>query len=160
MALCDDNSSRCISELIYDDRYTQQLRFTGFGVDLPADATVTGIEVVVIRRSDRSETIQDRTLRLLKRGVPAGHNLASDEGWDNEWTGAYYGGEGDLWGVQWTPADFDSEGFGLVIDVSGKSYSRAEIDEVSITIYYKEGTQMAGLGLKRACQSLPAALGI
>lgn len=160
LAACDDNGSRAISDLIYGERYSEYLHFSGFELDVPEGAEITGIEVVMIRRSDRPQTVFDRTVRLVKNGQVLGKNLASPEGWDLEWTAAFYGGEQTLWGTDWTSYDVMKSGFGVVVDVKGKSYSRAEIDEVLVSVYYKEHSPTAGTAVRRTCQSFPAALGI
>lgn len=160
LATCDDNASRAISDLIYGDRYSKYLHFSGFDLAIPHGSEVTGIEVVVIRRSDRSQTVFDNTVKLVKNGRVTGENMASPEGWDLEWTASFYGGAESLWGSSWTAMDIEKQGFGVVVDVSGKSYSRAEIDEVLVTVYYREDAQAANVGVGRSCQTLPAALGM
>ena len=160
LAACDDNASRAISDLIYGDRHTESLHFSGFDLAIPDNAVVTGIEVVMIRRSDRPQTVADKTVQLVLNGRTLGENMASSEGWDMEWTAAFYGGPEELWGHDWTAWDIKKDGFGVVIDVSGKSYSRAEIDELLVTVNYREGSSSASGSVGKACQTLPAALGM
>jgi hypothetical protein len=136
-ARCDEDDARTATDRIGKDQYTQYLQISDFSFDIPRDARITGIEVVVIRRADQPDAIHDRSVRLVRGDVVAGKNNAVAEPWDSEWTAVYYGGENDQWGQQWTPADLNRPDFGIVVDVQfGTAAAQPQIDEVLVTVHY------------------------
>lgn len=118
--------------------YTQRLRFSNFGLLVPRNATVTGVEVILIRRSGLGTSVSDRTVQLMRNGILVGSNLRTTEKWDTEWTAMQYGGPGELWGAKWEGTDINHLQFGLAFDaeINGPE-DRAEIDQVKLTVYYQ-----------------------
>ena len=80
-----------------------------FGLNVPANAHIWGIEVLI---DVIIHNLSDSSIRLLKHGVPYGadgalhrHIIAAP---DISW-----GDTSNLWGGSWTPADFNDSTFGV-----------------------------------------------
>ena len=139
LAKCDDDASYATTDLLNNGQISSYIMFENFGLDVPYDATIEGIEVVVIRRSHQAARLSDRSVRLIRNGRLVGADLRSSEPWDDSWTAVYYGGENNIWGGSWAPALINSDHFGVALSVEQLGgTSRAEIDEVLVTVYYSE----------------------
>jgi len=111
---------------------TNTLKIEGLGFNIPAAATITGIEVDVYRRQNIINGVSDVTVQLLKAGVATGNNKALSGSWPMvqapflpgttiydmrvQGTGGIeqvYGGPSDLWGAAWTPTDINNSTFGI-----------------------------------------------
>ena len=137
---CDDNEDRAYAAPLTKGQFTQVLKVTDFGFALPADASVEGIEVVIIRKGDVSDGVVDRSVMLLHNGVAGGSNLRSRDLWEDSWTAAYYGDEHEDWDHPWTVKDVNSAGFGVAISVQGEGViARPQIDEVLVTVHFSYG---------------------
>ncbi|OGN94364.1 MAG: hypothetical protein A2Z71_09345 [Chloroflexi bacterium RBG_13_50_21] len=117
------------------------LQATQYGFNIPLDADIAGIEVIVNRYTAPSSTIlSDYEVRILKAGVPVGANKAIATPWLNTFTEVTYGGPTDLWGTTWTPADINADDFGAAIsaqrDNNGNNDRDAVVDTIRITVYY------------------------
>jgi hypothetical protein len=119
-------------------------------LNVPAGVTVTGIQIRVVRHrtaGDAGLTIKDANVELVKanviQGTAARDRANTVDDWSTVDIGQFYGGEADLWGNTWTPADFTS-GFGVVIAVTGNGNSTtntvlptASIDFVQVRVFYQ-----------------------
>ena len=88
----------------------------------------------IVLQSNRQ--VIDNEVKLIKAGIVSGNNnadLASD--WSTTDASATYGSNSDLWGLAWTDADINDVNFGIAISASVNN-STAQIDNVTITIYY------------------------
>lgn len=110
---------------------TDFLKIEGLGFNIPAGATITGIEVDIYRGTNRANAVTDVTVQLLKAGVAAGSNKAKSGFWPSILAGApssvfylvpgsggieqVYGSSTDLWGTTWTPTDINNSTFGVEI---------------------------------------------
>jgi hypothetical protein len=116
---------------------TNTLLIKALGFNVPAGATIKGIEVDVYRGALRSNAVTDVTVQLLKAGVAAGSNKATGGFWPfipppTVQVGSFqfnvdyrvpgtggieqvYGGPTDMWGTSWTPTDINDAGFGIQI---------------------------------------------
>ncbi len=122
-------------------RFSHYLEGTLYTFNIPADAAIVGIEVMVNRYANPPSTsISDYELRVLKAGVPEGDNKAVATPWPNTLTPATYGGPTDLWGTTWTPADINSSNFGVALsaqrDNNGNNSRTAVVDTMKVTVYY------------------------
>jgi len=121
---------------------TNYLRATNFGFDIPASATIDGIEFWVLRSrsSSGSGNARDNSVRLVKGGTVVGNNKAyTSTNWGTglDWIG--YGGGNDLWGTTWTPADINASNFGAVFAAAGAAAGAsrvANVDAVTIVVHY------------------------
>ena len=135
--------------------YSDYLEVTGFGFNIPASATICGIEVDVQRSVSTFLGLggftDDKSIQVLKGGSLTPSNLASGSHWPGSVADAVYGGSGVLWGSSWFPADINNAGFGVAISAfmhSGVASvgMTANIDQVSITVTYDIST--LGLSLQ------------
>jgi hypothetical protein len=110
---------------------TNNLDITGLGFNVPAGATITGIEVDVFRGTNRYNAVTDVTVQLMKASSPVGSNRAVSGYWPAILVGQpasvfyevpgsggikqQYGSGGDLWGTTWAPTDVNSSTFGVRI---------------------------------------------
>lgn len=125
--------------ILVDQSYDDALVLTGFGVSIPSDATITGIQFQVQRNADDSFAVDD-SVRIMKNGVLVGTDHALGGAWPSALTDQTYGGAYDAWGVSWAPEDVESGGFGLSIapQYNGPSAGndRAHIDSVLVRVFY------------------------
>ncbi len=143
-ARCDDDESRASTAPLTKDQFSQVLKITNFGFKLPAEAIVTGIEVVVIRKADVPDAIQDKKVMLLLGNQEIGRSLHTQDTWDADWTAAYYGDDQELWETPWKGKDINGSGFGIAIEVKCVgAIARPQIDEVLVTIHYNYGGESA-----------------
>jgi hypothetical protein len=119
--------------------YQDPLAFTGFGVTLPDDAQIVGVQFAVRKNADDGFAVDD-SVRALKDGTPVGVDHHQPGAWSKDLTYVTYGGPTDTWGVNWQVQDIRAQGFGLSIaarytDTSGND--RAHIDSVRATVFYR-----------------------
>lgn len=120
---------------------TDYLLCNGFGLALPAGATVNGITVGIERRSSNPNTHRDAALYLVKGGATTGSNLADTATeYPNSDAVASYGGAGALWGTTWSAAEVNAANFGVAFsarNANGSGSSRTvHVDAVSVTVDY------------------------
>ncbi|MEM7040863.1 MAG: hypothetical protein AAF570_28125 [Bacteroidota bacterium] len=136
-ARCDEDGAFSNTAQITGYNFTEYLRINNFNFSIPSNANISGIEVVVIRKADTPNSLTDRTVRLTKGGTPTGRNLAAPGLWENSLTAVFYGGETEAWGTSWTPADLNSQSFGVVLDVEfGDTEGSPQVDEVLVTVHF------------------------
>jgi hypothetical protein len=125
-------------------KYSHYLKATNFGFNIPSDATITGVEVLLRKFSNLGSFVYDENIRLIVGGTIKPTNKADTVGpWEiAELDGTYYGGESDLWNESLTPSDINNSGFGFAVSADmGDSYgngSEALVYYVAITVYYTE----------------------
>lgn len=129
------------------------LKATGFGITIPANATVQGITLTVRRATNRANAVQDVTVKLLKAGSAVGNNKALAGSWPqtmynqyiiplNNGVQAVYGSNTDTWGTTWSPSDIANANFGFefIANVSSTSTTTAALTfsaiPIQITVYY------------------------
>jgi hypothetical protein len=132
------------------------LRLTNFGFtssDVPAGATVNGIEVVVKRKADQngSNNYINDTKIFLRNGAAAqvGDNKASASKWPTSNTEVTYGGGADTWNASLAQTDIVDTDFGLDFEVNNAS-AIASVDSIKIRITYTEsgGGTTVSVGLE------------
>jgi len=126
---------------------TVYLKATNFGFNIPTDATILGIKVVVEKscdNQDASRHAQDSRVRLVNAfGQIRTTDRSSSAWWPVSDTNVSHGGATDLWGDSWTPANINDPDFGFVISaylVNNGGEVIAKIDYVRIIIYYSTDT--------------------
>ncbi len=126
--------------------YSNYLQGTQYGFAIPANASITGIEVSINRMSSsRNPNVLDNVVSLVKAGTIVGDNKAKTvDNWPITLTIASYGGMTDTWGTTWTPVDINSPDFGVVLaavrDNNGNNSRSALVDTMKITVYYEYTT--------------------
>lgn len=134
---------------IENDLYFSQILIaTGYNFDIPAWATIDGVDVVVERAADVADAVQDAVVQLVLNGTRTGNDKKNTSvKWPTSDANASYGGPADKWGNTLTPQIVNSNDFGLAI--AGEfieSYSVPlqdvflTIDLISIEITYTDAT--------------------
>lgn len=123
--------------------YLQGTDFRFANVPIPEDSFIKGIRLRIRRFSSSDGTgqrLRDSVVSLLKNGVIVGDNKAvTSTNWPTDFAVRAYGGEDDLWGTTWTPADINTSTFGAVLSAVNNHGSLARtgtVDYFQITIYY------------------------
>jgi len=134
----DGNYAWCIPD---KDTYSDWLRLTNFGfsaADVPAGATITGIEVEIRRVATGVNQIKDSALFLRdKNAAQAGDNKASAVFWTTSWGAVTYGGAADAWNASLNQEDIINSNFGIDISISmGDTNTEGRIDYIKIRIHY------------------------
>ena len=126
-----------------DLRVSNFLWASQYGFNLPLDATIVGIEVVINRQSSaHNPSIMDNVVRLVTTQGIVGENKANTSAWPISMAPATYGGPTDLWGfADWTPAVINSDDFGVALSAlrqnQGNSDRTARVDYMQVTVYYE-----------------------
>lgn len=129
---------------------THWLKATNWGFNIPAGATINGINVGVRRWRDgipQLPYIADWGCKLTKAGAFVGADRVSPLiDWGTTPIFDSRGGAADLWGTTWTPAEINNSGFG--VGLTAQSYlgspgvgsfgtsSIAYVDYIKIAVYY------------------------
>lgn len=127
---------------------TEYLQATNFGFSIPSSAIICGI----VAEAEKSATgigtvlgvglsyVSDYSVRLIRNGTVVGNNKASAAHWTSSESYHTYGGNSDIWGVAWTPADINASNFGIAFsaNISGLAMliPNVRIDHIRITVYY------------------------
>ncbi len=131
------DGATAVVESLGPDQQSHWLRASGFGLQVPSFATITGIQVTWYRYGD-SEMV-DRGVRMARRGALVGTDKAVGTPWNGESAGIY-GGADDLWGTTWTPEDVNDPGFGTALSVGWGDESgagSAYADTAVISVYFE-----------------------
>jgi hypothetical protein len=139
----DDTNFSVTAALNNNGDVSDRLYGSSFGLSVPAGATITGIQLDVMRASSRA-SVRDVEVLLTKGGVVVGENRAkpATELWPFPVTAmaiATYGGPTDLWGTTWTPAEVnDPDGIGAALSVvrADTNVVTASVDYFRLTVTY------------------------
>ena len=125
-----------------DGSTTDPLSCLNYGFSIPLNAIVTGIEVYVERRSDRTANggSRDASLFLVKGGAQVGNNLATATTYTTADVVEVHGSPSELWGTTWSPAELNAANFGALFTATKPSGGGAahtiSADHIFITVYY------------------------
>lgn len=120
---------------------TDWLLATNFGFNIPADATIRGIDVKLLKWATAPGTgyAVDSNVALIQGGSIAGTNMAdTSTPWPSRPAFKHYGGDGAGWGLTWTPAGINSSAFGVAIAASLEAETTVYVDAITVTIYYTQ----------------------
>jgi hypothetical protein len=143
----DDSASAIIcTSGSADKNPTAYLTATNFGftsTDIPAGATINGIEFVINRQGSEADSQYDYQLYMLKAGTQHGDNLASATKWPTSFTDATYGGATSLLGGTWAQTDIvgvTTFGFQLAIKnhIQSDTGEWTSVEHVKLRVYYTE----------------------
>lgn len=124
---------------------SQHLRASGFGfstADLPASATIEGVEVEIVRReANAAGAVSDNVVRLASGGAGSGadligNNLAAAGNWPATLATAAYGGATDAWGATLTGALVHAATFGVNIRAYLGNRATAAVDHIRMRLHY------------------------
>jgi len=141
-AITSPGSPYAVATLNKDNRYSNYLQGTNYSFNLPINAIITGIEVVITHMSSgNNPSIYDNIVSLVKAGAILPDNKASLTPWlKGDFSTTTYGSSTDLWGTTWTPADINDPNFGVALAVyrpnQGNNLRDAIVDTMQITVYY------------------------
>lgn len=148
--LTDDNSfSEASSVFSLFSKQTEYLQAKDFDFSIPTGATICGIEVTVVKRATNVllnlAYITDYSVRIIKNNAFTPDDKADPSTeWSSTETYSSYGGINELWGTTWSPADINSDNFGISfsaeIHTTASLFPSARIDHISITVYYLDPT--------------------
>ncbi|MCC7302433.1 MAG: T9SS type A sorting domain-containing protein [Bacteroidia bacterium] len=125
----------CFQSMCYRSRYMAANRFE---FSIPANASITGIEVRLSGFASHSLAVYDSTIRLTKNYAMVGANTPDSAAWDLQDENRVYGVGLGLWGETWTPAEINDPGFGVFFKVFNRSDSMPlfKLDVVSVSVHY------------------------
>jgi len=123
---------------------------TNYSFGIPGTATITGIKAEVYLKAMADDDgnvgyVTDASVKLVKSGTAVGDNKARATGanhlghWSTTLTYITYGGEAEMWGTSWTPAQINDSNFGLAFSARPNPVDGApvpQVDTVRITVYY------------------------
>ena len=116
------------------------LQATNFGFNIPATATINGIQVTISRFENNQGSgtdVRDNVVRLIKNGTVTGTNNAiTGTDWPTSETTQGYGGAANLWGTTWNAADINAVNFGVALAVNSSNSRTASVDYIQITVTY------------------------
>jgi hypothetical protein len=157
VGLSDNNRTSASAIITLLSGNTDALLVSDFQFSIPATASICGIKVEIEKNASISTllaTVSDHRVRLIKAGNAIGNNKAMAGAWSSAETYETYGGNSDLWGTTWSPADINDPGFGLSFSatISGiiGLLPSARVNHVQITVYY------ASIVLSQTLQSFHA----
>lgn len=145
-----ESSDNLYASASVDGTITDPLQCVNFGFDIPATATIVGIEVRIERKSNSAANggSRDNSLFLVKSGVAVGLTRATATAYTTADTVETHGGPADLWGAIWTPADINDANFGAVFTATKASAAGGAhsitVDQIQITVYYDTSSQTQG----------------
>lgn len=133
-----------------DANPTQYLKATNFGFSIPTSAVIEGIKVEIERSSNQGGAPHwtDRAVKIVKGGTVCAGNFAdTSTQWGSSDAYATYGGQSQKWGQDWTPADINNSGFGVVLSaITDGLGATARVDHIRITVYYYDGGMICADG--------------
>ena len=134
-ASASDNSYATVS--LGNMQQSDYLQITDFNFNIPAGATITGIEVRVKRKASANSQIKDDSVLLMKNGAIGTTNKAGTVTWTISDATITYGSSTDLWGDTWTASDINNAGVAFAAQGTSTA-TTASVDYVSMTVYYTQ----------------------
>lgn len=102
---------------------------TNYGFDIPAEATIQGIQVSFTRKQSHSghNIAKTGAIFMQKAGVPVGTFKIGTQFYQNSDVTETWGDSTDLWGTTWSSAETNNTGFGFRMNVAYDSPDDADI---------------------------------
>lgn len=145
--LAKDEDNQKASLKLTSLKQGSHLHFSDFTSNIPAGASIKGIEVFVKGQSNRPASISEMSVTLLANNQSViSQNKANSiplqkpwsanpDGSDKKWC---YGGKTDTWGIDWNSAWMSAKDFTLEIQLRNASVQEvtAMIDHIEIVVHY------------------------
>lgn len=145
--LAKDEDNQKASLKLTSLKQGSHLHFSDFTANIPAGATIKGIEVFVKGQSNRPSSLSEMSVTLLANNQSViSQNKANSiplqkpwsanaDGSDKKWC---YGGKTDTWGIDWNSAWMNAKDFTLEIQLRNASVQEvtAMIDHIEIVVHY------------------------
>lgn len=115
------------------------LTVTNFTVGIPADSTVLGIEVAIEGNTTNSNLTGE--VSLTKDGTSSVGTSKSFPLTQLGDTTDLRGGDSDLWGTTWTPAEINATTFGVrigAVNTDPINSQTINVDSVQLNVYYSQ----------------------
>lgn len=134
----DDNNYATVTTTVL--AISNYLQATNYGFNIPSDAIIDGIEVIISRYVNSAEggtRARDFRVRLIKGGY-VGNTAKEDNtvNWPTSETSRTYGSNSDKWGTTWTPAQINASDFGVALGATIGADKTAYVDYITVTVYY------------------------
>ncbi|MEW5741740.1 MAG: hypothetical protein AB1938_22665, partial [Myxococcota bacterium] len=126
---------------LFGGELSDHLIATGFGFQVPSNATVNGVELVVTRRASATiNVLADQRVGLVIGSAPVGPNRAQAGGWTVTMTDVTYGGANDLFApLLLTPSVVNASDFGASVAVANRltpGVDQAQVDALRMRVHY------------------------
>jgi hypothetical protein len=120
--------------------YSNWLRTNSYGLAIPANAVIKGIEVSVLAEGQGGVGNYLDKINLVRAGVVESTGKSDATKLSSSFSWHTYGGPTDLWGGSWTAADVNDYGFGAAVSVrfangTGDN-AYVDVDTAFIKVYY------------------------
>ncbi|HLY72208.1 MAG TPA: T9SS type A sorting domain-containing protein [Puia sp.] len=128
---------------------TKYLTAENFGFNIPATASICGIQVSVEHLASgiigalgiTLGSVSDNSVMIIKNGAISGSEHKSATPWTETNSTATYGSSSDTWGIlNWLPADINAADFGVGISANLSALVGvalgANIDYINVTVSY------------------------
>lgn len=120
--------------------HTKRLMHTGYDFNIPATASITGIQVDYDYKTIAApaNTVRDSNATILINGTMAGNDQSGSSPFYGANGHVTLGGPGNNWGVLLSPSDVNASGFGFNVRFYSNVFGPIISFEngVSITVYY------------------------
>lgn len=112
----------------YRQALSDGLRVTNFGFSLPAEATIRGVTVFIVKKASAASRAHDYNVQLVVGGSLSGANKAISTDIQTSDLQYTYGDESDLWGQSLSRAQVVASNFGV------EYRAEADADEGDVTV--------------------------
>ena len=133
---------------------------------MPTGDVIDGIELKFERKAASADVIIDSVIRVTKLAppsIPTGENkkLGQTTFWPTVDTVVTYGGESDVWGLNWTPAEINAAGFGVGVSAFQEvSVAVAiSVDSVTLSVWHHTPTPFMRNRVARGIRRLVTSIG-
>lgn len=120
-------------------QYSNYLQVTNFQLNVPSGAIINGI-VLTVQWLAPSAKVNDYSVRLIQGSTLSPNDKGNNLNLPSARTTTTFGGTTDMWGTAWTDLNINASNFGSLIsvrrDLSGSGTGTANVDYVTITVYY------------------------
>lgn len=136
IAADDGNTAR----VLINNQYSKAIQSGSFGFAIPLTATIVGIQVGIERRNATGgvTVVQDEVVAVYNNAAWSANGAAAAAWPIPAYAWSYFGGPADLWGLLWTPAVVNSNGFriGFSCRETSANLAVARVDVAEATVYY------------------------
>jgi hypothetical protein len=140
IALSGQNAGMNLSSRINSStpRITNYLQGTGYGFDIPLDATINGLTVTINRQAGGSGIRDNEVSLVVENAIQTTNKADTNTNWPTSLSDVNYGGTNDLWGTSISAAQINSANFGVVLSARNTSNSNRSIAVrfIKITVTY------------------------
>lgn len=142
--------------------HTKRIMHTGYDFNIPATASITGIQVDFDYKTINApaNTVRDSNATILINGTMAGDDQSGYSPFYGTTGHVTLGGPGNTWGLQPSPSDVNASGFGFNVRFYSNIFGPIISFEngVVMTVYYNNAagiseSQRSSLGIKAFYQN-------